>query len=449
MNKEDRKNLHIMTNNHLPLQKYGGGNLIKEPYKPSSIGWRIAFIIGCILIVIVSILLCLPVVLLPLSTAVPAWTWILLAAADLALILLSFRLKPANRARVILLGGLILVCVVAIAASQVFAATPAITGPDGKPVPGSIAVLEKVTLNGAEQWITIRGQDARKPVLLNLGMGGPGGGGFATRTLFEPLEKDFVVVSWDEPGTGKSYNAVPISTLTPQRFIEDAHALTQYLCHRFGQGKIYVYGTSWTSILGVWLVQKYPDLYYAYIGNGQMVNTTEDDQMGYELALKYLAEKGDTALLDKLHRNGPPPYKGPGLLDSYVAYLDVLNEVMGAPHYTVVVPIVPFLAPEYGFVDKINHTRGLIESFTVVYPQLGNLDFMTQAARLEVPVYIFAGRDDVNAMSSLVESYYNRLEAPHKTLIWLEGGHGLGDENLTQFVDVMTRQVLSETYSVR
>jgi hypothetical protein len=64
----------------------------------------------------------------------------------------------------------------------------------------AIASLEKVNLNGTEQWITIRGWDTRNPVLLNLGMGGPRGGGFATRTQFEPLEQHFTVVSWDEPG---------------------------------------------------------------------------------------------------------------------------------------------------------------------------------------------------------------------------------------------------------
>ena len=37
-----------------------------------------------------------------------------------------------------------------------------------------------------------------------------------------------------------------------------------------------------------------------------------------------------------------------------------------------------------------------------------------------------AGREDVNAMPSLVESYFEMLEAPHKEMIWLEGGHGLG-----------------------
>ena len=405
---------------------------------------KIFLALGPILAFIAAILLCLPVILLPVSTSVPVWAWIPLGIADVALIILQFRVVPVWRGVTVGLVGMGLVSLFAIIASQFFAATPPIRDANGQPIPGSIAILEKVNLNGSEQWITIRGQDASKPILLNLGMGGPGGGGFATRSLFEPLEKDFVVVSWDEPGTGKSYSAVPISTLTPQRFVEDAHALTLYLRERFHQDKIYVYGVSWTSILGVWLVQQYPELFYAYIGNGQMVNTTENDVMGYELALDYLTKRGDTKTLETLHRNGPPPYSGEHVVGRYVAYLDILNEIMGTPRYTLIVPIVPFIAPEYGYVDKINHTRGLIESFGVVYPQLKNLDFVTQAAKLNVPVYIFAGRDDVNAMSSLVERYFNVLEAPHKELIWLDGGHGLGSENIDQFVDVVVNNVLAQ-----
>ena len=409
---------------------------------------RLALAVGRLLVLLVSVLLCLPVILLPLTTSVPTWVWILLAIADVLLIILQFRFALASRGTLEILSGLTLTSLLAIVASQFFASTPPIRDINGQSASGSIATLEKVNLNGSEQWISIRGHDVNKPILLHLGMGGPGGGGFATRSLFEPLEKDFVVVRWDEPGTGKSYNAVPISTLTKQRFVEDAHALTLYLRERFREEKIYVYGVSWTSILGVWLVQEYPDLYYAYIGNGQMVNTTENDVMGYEFALDYLTKKGDLKTVRTLRQNGPPPYSGEGMLNKYVVYLDVLNEYMGSPRYTVIVPIIPFIAPEYGYVDKINHTRGLIESFEVVYPQLKDLDFTTQAAKLDVPVYIFAGREDVNAMSSIVEGYYNSLEAPHKELIWLNGGHGLNGSNLGQFVDVMVNRVLAETYPV-
>jgi pimeloyl-ACP methyl ester carboxylesterase len=407
----------------------------------------IALVLARILALLVTLLLCLPVILLPFTTSVPDWTWIVLAIADIVLLILQFRFALASMGTLGVTGGILLVSLIAVIASQVFAATPPIMDANGQPIPNSIASLEKVTINGTEQWISIRGHDVDKPILLHLGMGGPGGGGFATRSLFEPLEKDFVVVTWDEPGTGKSYHALPISTLTPDRFVEDAYALTLYLRERFHQDKVYVYGVSWSSIIGVKLVQRHPELFYAYIGNGQMVNTTENDILGYELALDYLTKKGDIKTVEILRRNGPPPYAGDKVTGRYVAYLDVLQEYMQMPRYTVIVPLVPLFASEYGYVDKINHTRGLIESFNVVYPQLKDLEFMTQAPKLDVPVYLFAGRNDVNAMYTIVEEYYNVLEAPHKELIWLEGGHGLDGNNLHQFVDVMVNKVLAETHS--
>jgi len=409
---------------------------------------RIALALARILLFLVAFLLCGPVVLLPFTTSVPAWFWIVLTIAGAAIFILQFRFAPGSLGTVRVLGGILLVSLVAVAASQFFAATPPIVDASGEPVPGSIASLEKVNINGTEQWISIRGHDVNNSILLNLGMGGPGGGGFATRSLFEPLEKDFTVVSWDEPGTGKSFKAVPISTLTLDRFVEDAYALTLYLRERFDQDKIYVYGVSWSSIIGVNLIQQHPELFHAYIGNGQMVNTTENDILGYEFALDYLTKKGDTKRLEILRKNGPPPYTGENVTGRYVAFLDELNVYMGMPRLSVIVPIVPFFASEYGYVDKINHTRGIIDSFDTIYPQLKDLDFMTQAPKLDVPVYLFAGRYDVNAMYTIVEEYYNVLEAPHKELIWLEGGHGLGGDNLQQFVDVMINRVLVDTYPV-
>lgn len=289
------------------------------------------------------------------------------------------------------------------------------------------------------------GHDTSNPVLLNLGMGGPGGGGFATRSLFEPLEEHFTVVSWDEPGTGKSYGAVPFDQLDRERFVADATALTDLLRERFGQERIYLYGVSWSSIIGIWLIQEHPERFHAFVSSGQMVNTTENDRMGYELALAHLEQQGDTRAAEKLRRNSPPPYRGEDVVFRYVAYLDVLNQIMGEPRLSVIVPIVPFLAPEYGLADKVNHTRGMIRSFNAVYPQLEDLDFAEQAPVLEVPVYFFVGRNDVNAMASLVEEYHAKLTAPHMELIWLDGGHGLDGGTRGQFVDVMVNRVLPAT----
>ena len=101
-----------------------------------------------------------------------------------------------------------IVSAAAVIASQYFAHTPPILGPDGAPVPGSIAVLEKVDLNGSNQWISIRGQDVNKPILLFLA-GGPGGSQLVTeRRSLAGLEQHFVVVNWEQPGAGKSFDAL-------------------------------------------------------------------------------------------------------------------------------------------------------------------------------------------------------------------------------------------------
>lgn len=391
-----------------------------------------------------ALVLLVPVLLLPVSTAVPAAIWIPLLLADLVAIGWLIARRRHRGVRPLVVSAMAIVAVAAVVASQVLAATPPVTGADGRQLPGGIASLEQVTLNGSQQWITIRGQDTSNPVLLNLGMGGPGGGGFATRSLFEPLEEHFTVVSWDEPGTGKSYGAVPFEQLDRERFVADATALTDLLRERFGQDKIYLYGVSWSSIIGIWLVQEHPERYHAFVSSGQMVNTTENDRMGYELALAHLDQQGDSRA-EKLRRNGPPPYRGDDVVFRYVAFLDVLNEMMGELRLSTVVPIVPFLAPEYGLVDKVNHTSGMIRSFNAVYPQLEDLDFAEQAPVLEVPVYFFVGRNDVNAIASLVEEYHSLLTAPHKELIWLDGGHGLDGGTQGQFVDVMVNRVLPDT----
>jgi pimeloyl-ACP methyl ester carboxylesterase len=339
----------------------------------------------------------------------------------------------------------------AVVSSDVFAITPAIKGGQGAALENSVATLEKVRLGGTDQWVTIRGRNKNNPLLLFLA-GGPGGSELAwTRRYLTGLEDHFVVVNWDQPGAGKSYGAVDPQELTVDRYLSDAAELVKQLRQRSGQPKIYLLGESWGSYLGIRLVQAYPHLFYAYAGSGQMVNFTENDRMGYELALSLVEQRGDRRTLTTLTENGPPPYTGSSSFLKYAAYLNVLNGYMydnaageGGPGNSLLDVVG---APEYSLVDKLNWGRGLIEVFNAFYPDLDGRDLMVEAPRLEVPVYFLVGRHDVNAMASLVDEYYQALEAPAKTLIWFENsGHTPLYEESQRFIQVMVEQVLRETY---
>lgn len=75
---------------------------------------------------------------------------------------------------------------------------------------------------------------------------------------------------------------------------------------------------------------------------------------------------------------------------------------------------------EYGLLDKINFFRGIINTFNDVYQQLYDIDLRKDYTRLDVPVYFFLGRHDVNAPAILTEEYERLLEAPDKGIVWFE-----------------------------
>ena len=176
----------------------------------------------------------------------------------------------------------------------------------------------------------VRGQSADLPVLLYLS-GGPGQSDLPyARVLFEELTQDFIVVGWDQRGTGKSYRPSPPSLpiphphsttcaalhaaldptadLTLDQAVADTIELTNYLRTRFDEEKIYLLGESWGSTLGVLAVQQRPDLYHAWIASGQMVSQRETDRRLYYDVLALAGRTGDAALRNQMLAFGAPPY---------------------------------------------------------------------------------------------------------------------------------------------
>ena len=316
---------------------------------------------------------------------------------------------------------------VLITVSQLTASTPRIVDENGNTPENSIAELIKVELNGRKQWISIRGWDKNAPVLLFLA-GGPGGTQMAAvRYELAKLEKHFVVVNWDQPGSGKSYYAEKTKNITAQTYIENGYALTEYLKERFSQDKIYLVGESWGSALGIFLVDKYPESYRALIGTGQMVDFAETERIDYAKAIEIAKSKGDIALIERLNANGEPPYYGKDVIWKSAVYLNYLSAYMAAnpkiqnPGYNTFRDVG---SSEYGLLDKLNFFRGIVNTYNHVYQQLYDIDMRTDYKKLDVPVYFFLGRYDVNAPTALVEEYVQVLDAPDKRIVWFEhSGH--------------------------
>lgn len=194
-----------------------------------------------------------------------------------------------------------------VAFSQITASTPSITDEKGSTPENSMAELKKIELNGRNQWSSIRDFDKNNPVLLFLA-GGPSGTQMAAvRHELSELEKHFVVINWDQPGSGKSYYAEKTKNISVDTYIKDGYALTKYLKERFSQEKIYLIGESWGSALGIFLIDKYPESYHGFIGTAQMIDFAETKRMDYRKVMEIAGAKGDTAIIEQLKKNGLPP----------------------------------------------------------------------------------------------------------------------------------------------
>jgi pimeloyl-ACP methyl ester carboxylesterase len=343
----------------------------------------------------------------------------------------------------ILLLASALLCAFFTALTRWTASTPPIRDEQGNAVVGSIAKMMRVELNGRNEWITLRGQDTTKPVLLFLA-GGPGGTQMgAARQELKELEKHFVVVNWDQPGSGKSYTAVPRNELTPDTYVEDGIALTQYLLTVFPQEKIYLAGESWGSALAIFMAQERPELYHAVIGTAQMVAFEETERIDYALAMELAEKAGDDGLVKTLQKNGPPPYYGKDVALKSGAYLNYLSGIMARNpeiHNAGYNTFRDLASDEYGVWDEINFVRGVVNTFSHVYPQLYPVDLRRDCAALQVPVYFFLGKHDINAPLSLAQAYYDALDAPHKEIVWFEhSGHSPWINERDKFVRELVR----------
>ena len=327
--------------------------------------------------------------------------------------------------------------------------TSSIKDTKGHKMQGSIASLEKVKIGEQEQWILIRGTDTKKPVILFL-HGGPGTADMnLIRRYMHELENHFVVVSWDQRGAGKSFAAInPNSSMNINQFVSDACELTQMLCHRFNQEKIFLAGHSWGSVLGILSVNRQPDFYYAYIGIGQIVNMYENEKISYEWTLERAKNANNKQAVEKLNKIGHPTYTGDNWQKKFMTERRLLAK-FGGELYGSSKGAFPSVmrcllrSTEYNLLDKINFFRGIFSTSRMIFFELMKINLMEQAPVLNVPVYFVLGEHDYEAPSMIAEKYFSMLSAPSKELVWFENSaHMPTIEENEKFINLLINHVL-------
>ena len=318
---------------------------------------------------------------------------------------------------------------------------------DGKKLPNSIAQVRRLQINGTKQFLTIRGVDRAKPLLLWL-HGGPGG---VAMPLYihhsAALEKQFVVVYWDQRGSGKSYSPhIAPASMTLDQFVSDTHALTSWLKKRFHQDKLFLVGHSWGGFLGLHVINKYPADYAALVAVSPITDGPRSEQLSYEFALTQAHQRRDTVGLSTLKRIGPPVnglYKGG--FEATLQERNLVQKYGGSYHQDLggTFHRILWRSKEYNLFDYLKTKKIYRLNWPMDHAIWPTIDLKRQIPIVNVPVYFCLGRYDHHVPATVVADYFAYLQAPVKEVIWFEqSAHHLCFEEPEKFHDFLREKLV-------
>ena len=241
-----------------------------------------------------------------------------------------------------------------------------------------------------------------------------------------PLEEYFTVVQYDQRASGKTFlnndTTHLAGTLTIDQYADDLIQLTDFIRQKYHKKKVILVGHSWGTIVSMTAVLKRPDLFYAYVGIGQVISARDNEHLGFEYALKQAQQRNDTVALDELKAIAPYPGDKPLAVKRVLVdrkWVQYYGGLAAYRHNTDFYFMLPFLSPLYSKSDVEGMDKGIGFTLPVLLPKLLRVDFKP-VKKFPVPVFMFMGRHDYTTPSEPTAEWLKQVKAPMKEGIWFE-----------------------------
>lgn len=321
------------------------------------------------------------------------------------------------------------------------------------------AVSEKIriTINGVEQGMFIKGKDCTNPVLLFLN-GGPGIPDYFMRKNNSGIEDLFTVCYWDYRGTGLSVSAaVCAEDCTTKQYILDAISVTDYLRERFKQDQIYLLGHSFGTYIGLLTVQAAPEKYRAYIAMSQISNQPKSELLAYNTMKAIYVAKGARRMVRKLksYETDTPNRAWLRRWFSAPERDRAMHELGGGTMGTMKSVITGIFIPvlccrDYTLAERLNIWKGkaIVQKTQVAYDRM---EFVADISvpSIDIPVYFFSGRHDLTCCYVEQKAYFKKLLSPAKGFYTFEhSAHSPLYEEPERALDILRKDVLNGEFTL-
>ena len=182
-----------------------------------------------------------------------------------------------------------------------------------------------------------------------------------------------------------------------------------------------------------------PDLFYAYVGTGQVADETRNYFVAYDALLKKAKTVGNQQAIDELTRVGPPPYKSG---EGYGVQRKWANAFEGADQFLFGTLGLALVAPGNSVQDINDSGDGQLLSGERLVPQTRSMGPKELGLEFLIPMFIFQGAEDFTTPTALARQYEESIKAPRKAFVPIQGaGHFAVFMRSDQFLNELITRV--------
>lgn len=296
-------------------------------------------------------------------------------------------------------------------------------------------------IGGVNQWVFTRGKNKNNPAILMV-HGGPASPLTPLAWTFQrPIEEYFTVVNYDQRGSGKTYHDNDTIKLNKSihidQYVEDCIEIAELIRKRYNKEKVFLLGHSWGSIVGMKAALRRPDLFYAYIGVGQVIKTLENEKLSFEHGLSKAKENNNQKAIKELMSIAPYPGTAPLTRDRIITARKWAQYYGGLAAYRNEFSFFfksPLLSPEYNINDVKAIHQGNIFTLEKLLHEFLSVD-LTQVTTFPIPVFQFMGKHDYSTPTQPTVEWINKVNAPYKKAVWFhDSSHLLPMEEPGKFL---------------
>jgi pimeloyl-ACP methyl ester carboxylesterase len=309
--------------------------------------------------------------------------------------------------------------------------------------------------NGAKLPVWVTGNFDSDVILITV-HGGPGdsGMGFHTDPGFQKLEKDYIIVYWDQRFSGMAQGHTDIETMNPEQFYEDTDIVVQVIQHRYPGKKLFMLGHSWGGQVtsGYLGRDNHDSNFKGWIDLNGSIHSVMEAQMMKDWILQRVPEKlaepgADTEfwqfIVDWYEANPAPgaytafePYWYTTSLGGDVYDYEVYLEKNAIPYVELIFKSMFSLSY---YVNSFGNPEDVVE--------WDDIDCTPQLQNITIPALMLWGADDGIVPAQVADYVYDHLstdEEMKKVVKIPNCGHGPQSEKPEEFYNEITDFI--ETY---